>query len=346
MKKILFIIVVCAFTALLISSCKNDNPISKNETDISAVIETNESENDSIAIMQSFKNAKSNIKFIEDLALDDGDHFSWNDDLIKILRGDLDGDGTEDALLFFSIEGRGGGNNWDAHYAAFTIQDNQWKYISQISAGGDWAEYILFLENIKNGKITGSYVGNKDESLPEIPVEYILRNGKFINTYTGLQKTDDVEREFLSINEILNRENFSIPLFGTLEECQALLGKGNIIIPEEQPGCGTYFDEGIISYLEYPHLKFELNDKNEVAWITVEMPNSGMKVQTYKGTITEKTTLEELKSIFYRADSWWTFDDNDLKTFAIPDGSGSDNQFRFLFDKNGKLLSISLFVPC
>lgn len=76
------------------------------------------------------------------------------------------------------------------------------------------------------------------------------------------------------------------------------------------------------------------------------MPNNSIIVQIDKGTISEKPTLEELKNIFYKADSWWTFDDDGGKTFVIPDGPESDNQLRFLFNNNGKLLSISLFVQC
>ena len=347
MKRTFLITIVFNLIALFNISCKDGNSLSKKDNDISENIEINKPTNDSIAIMMAFKNAKSEKKFIKDLGLENEDHFRWNDDLIQIFRGDLDGNSSEDALLFFSIEGRDGGNNWDAHYALFINQNNQWKYISQINAGGDFAEYILFLNKIESGKITGNYLSNKDESLPEIPVEYVFRNGALINIYTGLHKTSNEEREYLSITEIRTTENVSIPLLGTLKEYQKLLGKGKISRPKEQPECGTYFDEGIISYLEYPKLKFEVNDKNRAAWITVEMPNSGIRVQTDKGTITEKTTLEELKSIFYKTDSWdITEMDRETQVFIIPDGMESDNQLHIIFDKNGKLISLSLFVMC
>ncbi len=348
MKKTLLLLLIGTAATIFTFSCGNGNPFSlSDKVAISEVAETNTPTNDSIAIMKALENAKSDKKFITDLGLEEEKEFHFNEYIIQILQGDLDGNGSDDALVFFSIEGRGGGNNWDAHYAAFLNQNNKWKYVSQIDAGGMHREYVLFLEHIDNGKLVGKFVGNMDESLPEIPAEYLFKNGEIINTFTALHKGENDEREYLSISNILTPDNTTISLSGTLKEYETLLGNGKITVPKEQPECGTYFEDGIISYLEYPYLKFELNDKNQAAWITVEMPNSGIKIQTDKGTITEKTKLEELKSIFYKTDSWWTFDnDKALKTFVIPDGFESDNQLRFLFDENGKLLSVSLFVQC
>ena len=337
------------FIALLTFSCDNITPSILEQAvvldSISEIINT--SPNDSIAIMHAFETIKSDKKFIKSLGWDGEDQFYWNDDLIKIFRGDLDGDGSEDALVFFTIEGGDLGNNWYAHYAAFLKKDNKWNYIDQIKAGGNWNDRFILVHQIKNGKISGNSVGNKDESLPEIPVEYILKSGKILNTFTGLHKEENDKREYLSIDLILTSENISIPILGTLKEYQKLLGKGKITTPEEQPECGTFFDEGPVRYLEYSNMKFELTLEDKAAWITVEIPNSGMRVQTDKGTITEKTTMAELKSIFYRTDSWGTTEmDKETQLFIIPDGMESDDQLHILFDKNGKLLRVTLFVQC
>ena len=349
MNRTFLLTVISPLIALFTFSCGHSNPSTLEQAErldtISEIINT--SPNDSIAIMHAFETVKSDKKFIKSLGWDAEDEFHWNDDLIKIFRGDLDGDGSEDALVFFIIEGGDLGNNWYAHYAAFLNQDNQWNYVAQIKVGGNWNERFLLVEQIKNGKISGNSVGNKDESLPEIPEEYILKNGAILNTFTGLHKEENDEREYLSIDEMLTPENISIPILGTLKEYQKLLGNGKITTPEEQPECGTYFDEGPVRYLEFANLKFELTLENKAAWITVEMPNSGIRVQTDKGTITEKTTLEELKAIFYRTDSWFTTEmEEETQLFVIPDGMESDNQLHILFDKNGKLLSVSLFVMC
>ena len=348
MKTTFLITGIAALTVIVTISCVNGNSFSKEDKVVkSENAKINTPQNDSIAIMNAFEIAKSDKKFIADLGLEDEKQFHFNEYLIKIFRGDLDGNGSEDAMLFFSIEGRGGGNNWDAHYAAFLNQNNHWKYITQIEAGGDFRERILFLKSISNGKIQGNLVGNKDESLPEIPVEYSYKNGEFINTFTALHKENNDEREYLSIVELQNADNASIPLTGTLKEYETLLGKGKITSPKEPPECGTYFDEEPIRYLEFSNLKFELNVANRAAWLTVFMPKSGLKIQTDKGTITEKTTINELKSIFYKADSWNVSDtDKEYKTFVIPDGIESNNQLHLLFDKSGKLLNVSLFVPC
>ena len=347
MKKTILLIGMAVIT-IAIFSCKDTNSLSKGENIAeSANLPINISHNDSIAIMEAFQSAKSDKKFIADLGLEEEKQFHFNNDLIKIFRGDLDGNGSEDALLFFSIEGRAGGNNWDAHYAAFLNQDHKWKYASQIDAGGNFGERIIFVEYIKNGEIWGNWEGNKDESLPEIPVAFVLKNEKLINIFTGLHKEENDEREYISINEIMNGHNISIPLTGNLKKYQTLLGKGKISTPNDQPECGTYFDEGISSYLSYPNLNFEINDKKEVAWIAAEMSNSSLKIQTDKGTITENTKMEQLKSIFYKPESWWIDKGEDgSETFIIPDGLDSDNHLKFLFDKNGKLFKVFLWMQC
>lgn len=340
--------VIAVLGILSIFSCGNNTSSTLEQAEVLDTTSQalNTSSNDSIAIVKAFNTSKNNKDFIRSLGYFDEPQLEFTDTIIKILRGDLDGDGSEDALVLFSIEGGDLGNHWQTHYAAFLNHDNQWKFISQLSAGNDFSPRYVNVEKIKNGKITGYLEDNKEVGLSKIPVEYILKNGEIINTFTALHKEDEDEREFLAIDEILTAENISIPILATLKQYQTLLGKGKIVEPEEQPECGTYF-YGYISYLEYPDFKFEFVTEKEAAWVNVKMPNNGIRVQTDKGTIDEKTTLEELKSIFYKTDSWFTTEmEDETEVFVIPDGMESDNQLHILFDKNGKLLSVSLFVMC
>lgn len=301
---------------------------------------------DSTAIMQAFENLKSDNVFLKDVGLEEERQFTWNDMLHKIIRGDLNGDGLSDALLSLSIEGRGGGNNFDVHYAVFLNKDKQWKYIGQIDASIFAEDRFYAVDTIENGIIKGNWLGNKDESLTPYAADYIVKDGQLVNTFTALHKTENVEREYLYVAEILTPENSTVRITANVKEYEKLFGKGKIATPKEQPECGTYFDEGTTRYLDYPNLRFDLNDENKAALISVEFKN-GIKLQTDKGTITENTKLEELKNSFYQKDSWIMLDEeNGLKTFAIPDDAGSDNQWRFRFGKNGQLIGVSLFISC
>jgi len=304
--------------------------------------------NDSTTVIWAFEKLKTNKIFLKDLGLENEKEFSWNDDLIKIISGDLNNDGIADALMFFVIEGRGHGNNADAHYAIFLNEDNKWNYQCQIDAGGDWAERLTQLDEIKNGKIKGNMIGNKNKSLPDVPVEFIYKNKSFINTYTALHKTDNEEREFLKIENIITSTDKIIPTTGTLQSYEQVLGKGRITVPEEQPECGTYFEEGVYSDWYYEHnLRIELSDNKRAAWRSVFIRGTDYTINTDKGTITANTTLEELKNIFYKEDSWQIDDEEDGgKTFRIPDGPESDTQLHISFSKDGKLEGVLLWIPC
>jgi hypothetical protein len=340
------------FLAILIISvsCRNGSKKARENinTDKGNTIATDNSINDSIALMQAFDTLRKDKKFLKDLSLEGEKQYAFSDLILKPIFGDLNNDGIIDALVAFSVEGRGGGNNSDLHYAVFLNQHNQWKYQSQLDAGGNWAERFIGFDEIKSGKITGNLVGNKEESLSEIPVEYVFKNGKLMNTETALHKTENEKREYLRLENITTPTGKLMPLTGTLEAYEQIMGKGRISIPEEQPECGTYFGEGIYSELYYDHnMRIELHNKKEAAWRSLLIRGSNYKINTDKGTITEKTTLEELKSIFYSQDSWQVEEHkNGDKVFSIPDGPESDNQLQINFNKEGKLDGLHLFVPC
>jgi|GEM_PF-894563 len=302
---------------------------------------------DSIAILAAFEQQKTNPSFLKELALENDTQFSWNDDMLRIIRGDLNGDGTSDALLCFSIEGRGGGNNADVHYAVFLKTDHQWVYQSQFDANAGSPDLFYGFDTIANGIIRGAILDN-NEVLPAIPVTFIFKDKALINTYTALHKMDNEQREFLKIENIITATGKLVPLTATLEAYELILGKGRISTPEERPECGTYFEEGTYSeWYDEHNLLLELADNKQAAWRSVFIRGTDYKVNTDKGTITANTTLEELENIFYNDDSWEIGDGDDGgKIFSIPDGPESDNQLRINFSKDGKLEGVYLFIPC
>lgn len=341
-KNYLFSVLLASILIVLIS-CGQSNTQKGKKQDQS--LETvNKTESDSTAVMQLFEQLKTDKKFLKDLGLEHEKHFSWNDNLKKVIPGD--GDGISDALLGFVIEGRGGGNNSDVHYAVFLKKEGQWIYKSQLDAQAGSPEHFYGFTEIKNGVIKGAIIDNHDDAY-EVPVEFIFKNDEFLNTFTALHKTEIGEREYISVSEILTPENVSVPLVATLKDYQQLLGKGKITDPDMTVECGTYFDEGEYRELQYPNLIFELSESKKAAFKTLMFKNSGFKLQTNKGTITGKTTLKELQNILQQNDSWWINDEeNGGKSISIPDSEDADNGWIIRFDKTGKIDSITLFIPC
>ncbi|CAL1518727.1 hypothetical protein [Chitinophaga sp. MM2321] len=349
MNRNYFLTVISVWLVLMSFSCgQNHSSVQNTHMDNGKTTVADSPNNDSIALMQAFDTLKKDKKFLNDLALEGEKKYAFSDLILKPFFGDLNNDGITDALVAFSVEGRGGGNNSDLHYAVFLNRHNQWEYQSQLDGGGNWAERFIAFDEIKNGKITGNLVGNKDESLPGIPVEYVFKNGKLMNTQTALHKTENEKREYLRLENITTPTGKLMPLTGTLEEYEQIMGKGKISTPEEQPECGTYFGEGTYSELYYAHrMMIELQNGKKAAWRSVLIHGSNYQINTDKGTITGKTTLDELKNIFYNENSWQIEDrENGGKTFSIPDGPESDNQLRIDFSKEGVLEGIYLFMPC
>lgn len=334
------------FSILLISglfgillSCRQSHSKSSNTLQNSDTVTTT---NDSIAVEAAFELLKKNADFQQSLAMEYEDQFNGEGHPQRMVFGDINSDGLTDALLRFTVEGRGGGNNSDAHYAVFLSEENQWKYNTHFEASIFADDRFLAIDKIENGIIKGNWMGEMDKSLTPYAAEYIFKNNQIINTFTALHQTE----MFLSIDAILTSDYIIIPLTGNLKTYEQLLGKGQIVTPSEQPECGSYFEEGTISYLEYSNLQFELNDENEAVVISLKFKN-GLKLQTDKGTINEDTKMEDLKGVFQQNDSYMILDeDKNFTLFSIPDGAESDNQWRFTFDKKGNLISLSLFIPC
>ena len=136
---------------------------------------------DTTAVLLAFKKASKTDRFGKELG------FSYNDDLYgsifdserPILIGDLNGDHLEDAIMPFTIEGRDGGNNWDAHYAIFINKAGTLQYQYSFNRGGDLAETQTFFKSIKNGVVHGMLEPGFHFSDGESsPVSFIFKNNR------------------------------------------------------------------------------------------------------------------------------------------------------------------------
>lgn len=347
MKTIKFYFILIFANTVMMTSCgQSDSKTDKTEN-LQGSLPNENPATDSSAIMLAFEKLKTNKKFLKDMALENEKIFSWNDDMVKIIYGDLDSDGISDALLGFTVEGRSGGNNFDIHYAVFLNKDKQWLYQNQFDANAGSTDLFYRLKEIRNGIIIGEILSNNNDDY-SVPTEFIFKNKSLINTFTALHKTEIGQREYIWVDEILTPENVSIPLTATLKEYQKLLGNGKITDPDMTMECGIYFIEGEYRELQYPNLIFELSEQKQAAFQTIAFKNSGLKLQTGKGTISADTTLKELQNILHKNDSWWINDGegDSGKSISIPTGEEADDRWIIRFDNNGNIVSVTLFIPC
>lgn len=95
-------------------------------------------------------------------------NFLHNDE--PLIFGDMDRDGQPDALVPFTIEGRGGGNNWDAHYAIFIQQKDSFILKGIFDRGGDMADHLTTITKIENDTLKA--INTLGESLPDADTSY------------------------------------------------------------------------------------------------------------------------------------------------------------------------------
>lgn len=112
---------------------------------------------DTTTVLHAFKNATITKQFGEDVNYNIKDELSGSifDSERPILIGDLNGDQLDDAIMPFTIEGRDGGNNWDAHYAIFINKNGKLNYQYSFNRGADLAETQTFFKSIENGVVKG-----------------------------------------------------------------------------------------------------------------------------------------------------------------------------------------------
>lgn len=72
----------------------------------------------------------------------------------KITLADIDGDGDKDAVVEYTLEGFGGGNNWTQSMAVFVNQKGVYKFADEATVGGKFFTHTSTLDNISKGDIS------------------------------------------------------------------------------------------------------------------------------------------------------------------------------------------------
>ncbi len=102
----------------------------------------------------------------------------------KIVYGDVDGDGTKDAVVQYTLEGAGGGNSWGQSLVVFLNKKGVYKMSADETVGGKFFRSFGLL------KVVGKEIVGATETCPdngpqgacENPkkkqVKYVLLNGK------------------------------------------------------------------------------------------------------------------------------------------------------------------------
>ncbi len=289
---------------ILLYSCGQGQPQPK-QTSVAeemTAIESTAITPDTLALSKAFEDLQHDQKFIEEMLLDDG--YAEIEEIVEErVFGDLNDDGITDVLISYIVHNRGGGNNWTTHYAIFLGQDeNKWNCVGLFNSGGSASEYYVVLNKINNGDIFGYHTPHRNSDYRDsgVPVEYIYQDRDLVKTFLKLHNTGDSYNDYNYIEAIQTSNNQDIPTIGILKDYQNILGKKELDWPEEEPEeCGSYYDyEDFAGFAFYPYLTLETNKTNEAAVVSIELTGSGYKIQTAKGTFTEKTTLNEILSIF------------------------------------------------
>jgi len=102
----------------------------------------------------------------------------------KIIYGDVDGDGTKDAVVQYTLEGAGGGNSWGQSLVVFINKKGVYKASGDETVGGKFFRSFDLL------KVVGKEIVGATETCPEDgpqglcenpkkkQVKYVLLNGK------------------------------------------------------------------------------------------------------------------------------------------------------------------------
>jgi hypothetical protein len=99
----------------------------------------------------------------------------------KVLFGDVDGDGDEDAVAQYTIEGMGGGNSFAQMLAIFTNQKGVYSFVTQEVVGGKFAYRTSKLTSVENGRI---YLSTESCAEPPQGLCDNPKKGRAIFTFT------------------------------------------------------------------------------------------------------------------------------------------------------------------
>jgi hypothetical protein len=100
----------------------------------------------------------------------------------KIVRGDLDGNGSQDLAVQYTIEGMKGSNNYTFFLAVFLNQNGRYTYQTHREIGGKNNRDVT-LKSIENGKIlldTMEYLPSDPSCCPskKATAQFVLADGK------------------------------------------------------------------------------------------------------------------------------------------------------------------------
>jgi len=102
----------------------------------------------------------------------------------KIIYGDVDGDGTKDAVVQYTLEGAGGGNSWGQSLVVFLNKKGVYKMSADETVGGKFFRSFDLLKVVGKEIVGATETCPEDEpqGLCENPkkkqVKYVLLNGK------------------------------------------------------------------------------------------------------------------------------------------------------------------------
>ena len=88
----------------------------------------------------------------------------------KIVYGDVDGDGTKDAVVQYTLEGFGGGNSWGQSLAVFLNKKSVYKLAADETVGGK------FFRSFDVLRVEDKYIIGKTETCPEDEPQGLCRN--------------------------------------------------------------------------------------------------------------------------------------------------------------------------
>ncbi len=102
----------------------------------------------------------------------------------KIVYGDVDGDGTKDAIVRYTLEGAGGGNSWSQNLAVFLKTKGVYKMAADETVGGKFFRSFDVLR-VENKTIIGATETCPDgdaqgmcQNPAKAQVKYVLSKGK------------------------------------------------------------------------------------------------------------------------------------------------------------------------
>lgn len=331
--------------SLFIFGCQNSTDGSvedKANGNITTEVSFEEVPNDTLIVLQAFENLKEDRDFLKSLYFKEGQKFSV--DKNKILFGDLNGDGADDALLYFSVIPADPEGTTELYYAIFVKESDTWNYQSFMHAGNKQWPYYISLEAIEDGRIRGNGMHNYDAGWSDYPVAYRFKNGKLIQTFAAPHKDVESEVQFLGLSGFITKELVEIPIEVELKVLKKILSRGKIEMKEWISECGTRSEEFDGRHWLTSFFDYEISAEDRAFFNSINLKGSEITVMTQRCTLSEETTFEELEKAFSDVlDMEWNDED---RSIMFMQDEGDDRSVYLFFDKGKKLERIEMIEQC